>query len=57
MKKRTVMGHLYGAIAKLEAGVLAAARSNELSERQRDRIGFLLRTTEDVVEDLKHRDK
>lgn len=57
MKKRTVMGHLYGAIAQLETAVLAAARSDEVSDRQRERVAFLLRTTENVVDDLKSKDK
>lgn len=57
MKKKTVLTHLYGAVEKLEGAVLAAARSEEVSDRQRDRVAFLLRTSENVVADLKHREK
>jgi hypothetical protein len=57
MKKKTVLTYLYAAREQLDNAVLMAARSDEVSPRQRERIAFALRLNEDVVEDLKHREK
>lgn len=57
MKKRTVMGHLYAATRDLDQAVLAAARSDEVSDRQRERVAFAVRLTESIVEDLKRKTK